>query len=120
MLGGDLLVVAKNPLRGDIWQQVLTFCGNSQLELNEECDGGANCGANCRCLYGLTGYQGTCGLPNVVPVLDCVETSNNGYNLHFSFINQDGIDQIVEHGYKNYFTPSDLAVSIFRKISSLA
>jgi hypothetical protein len=117
MRGSDLLVIGKSTEDSSIMRQILTFCGNGRIELNEECDGTGNCDANCRCTNGLVGYQGICGLPNIIPTLDCVEVVANGYNLHFSFINEDGIEQIMEHGYQNYFTPSNVGVS-FSKFQS--
>ena len=112
MLGSDVLVVAKNPSTGQIMKQILNFCGNGQLELNEECEGVGNFCANCKCTNGLIGYNGRCGLPNVIPVLDCVETVPTGNKLHFSFINEDGIEHTLPYGYMNSFSPSPYGVSL--------
>lgn len=32
----------------------LALCGNKKLDLGEECDGGANCTASCRCRTGTS------------------------------------------------------------------
>jgi hypothetical protein len=110
MSGSNVLVVAKNPVNFNIRHQILSFCGNGHVELSEECDGGPNCDAKCRCTNGLIGYNGVCGSPNVVPVLDCVTTNSSFYLLYFSFINEDGTDYTIEHGELNSVTPGNLAV----------
>lgn len=107
--GSDIVVVAKDSGDSNIYYQVLTFCGNGFLELQEECDSSANCDTNCRCTNGLIGYNGVCGQPNVIPVLDCIGATPTGHNLYFSFINEDGIEHVMEHGYQNFFTPAGLA-----------
>jgi hypothetical protein len=85
---------------------------------DEECDGGEGC-QQCRCTNGFlpsaprsSGCQQTPAdfYPSVGPTLDCVTDNGAALTAYFSYINEDGFDQVIQIGPKNSFSP-DIAVS---------
>lgn len=59
-VGSDIIVVAINRNDLTLVRRVLTFCGNSAIELREQCDGTEFCTQSCVCEQGFVSVNGRC------------------------------------------------------------